>query len=105
MDMQKKVEDLLPDADHWEWHDGARYRIKRIKDSVWYGFQLLQEGELIKAKPIIVHKGNRVKVVKSDIPFLELDEAFNQLENTRNNAFALSNGPKSPLNPIHSRKA
>ncbi|MBW2647889.1 MAG: hypothetical protein JRE23_17300 [Deltaproteobacteria bacterium] len=105
MDFQKTVEKYLTDEDQWEWHEGARYRIKQVKDSVWYGLQILQEGDQIKAKPIIAYVGTRVKLTKVDIPFLELDEAFNQLENTRKNALTLSNSPKSPLNPIHSRKA
>ena len=104
MNFQDKIESLLPSQNQWEWREGARYRIKQIKDQVWYGLQLLEEGDQIKAKPIIVEVGTRAKLIKHDIPFLELEEAINQLENTRKNALTFSNSPKSPLNPIHLRK-
>lgn len=101
MNFQQEIEKLLPDEDHWEWHEGARYRIKQAKDSVWFGLRVFQEGDQIKAKPIIAYKNKRVKVIKSNTPFLPIDKAMEQLEITKDNAMEEANSPKSPSNPIY----
>ena len=105
MNLQKKVENLLPDKEKWEWHEGARYRIKQVKNSVWYGLQVQQKGDQIEAKPIIAEKGNRVNIIQSNLPFSTLDVAFDQLENTKQNALLKAESPRNPHNPIHLRNA
>jgi len=66
--------------------------------------QVLQEGDQIKAKPIIAYKNKRVKVIKSGTPFLPIDKAMDQLKNTRDSAMETANSPKSPSNPIYLSK-
>lgn len=87
MELQQEIEKLLPDDESWEWHDGARYRIKQINNSsTWYGLRIKQNGDQIEAKPIIIKKGDQIEVIQGGFQFSSLDQAINQLEDTERKA-------------------
>jgi hypothetical protein len=65
MNFRQKKEMLLQTENQQEWLEGVRYRVKQFKKAAWDRLQALEPDNQIKAKPVVVFKGNSVDLFAS----------------------------------------
>jgi hypothetical protein len=94
---QKQIERLFPAADHWEWLEGTKYRIKQLKKSAWYGLQLFEFEDRITAKLVLVFKRNCLDLIQIDIPFLSIKDVIDHFENEKNRVLKLADSSTKVL--------